>query len=458
MKELRIKALQIDLARQKENIPYIFSYIDLASNNGYNVVVLYLENAVRTKSTTFFKVDETYSQEEILQIVEYAEKKGIEIIPALETLDHLEKFMEYSELENIGEEDYVTIGRGFNDKPTCGCLSNERFYKFIDTYVVEVASLFKGQYLHVGLDETFDFTACGKCQERLKNGEKAIDMFYEHVMHMYNVCKSLGKRMMMWDDYFEYFDIVEKLPRDIIMCNWNYSFMSGQPLGHWTNRISRNWFAYYDKLGFEYMFCTNVHRTSSTYAMDSFYDYAEQYNPIGALMTAWERSSCFYLGAYPCIKYWGKLISGQISRAQKVDVYAEVLGGDYELAELFANVHVAGCGGYGDITKVCEGGYTIKRIYGDGLRLAQDKIHARIELMEEGEAKEIATDMYNYLVEQNATLIMQECALDYFEGRDRSKILCEITKIKEEYAKIKQFGLAMWEKYREGIKSSYNDF
>ena len=65
----------------------------------------------------------------------------------------------------------------------------------------------------------------------------------------------MGKTMLMWDDFFEYADIVEKLPRDIILCNWNYYFVTDEPGGHWTNRIKRDWFANYDRLGFRYIFC-----------------------------------------------------------------------------------------------------------------------------------------------------------------------------------------------------------
>ena len=63
---MQLICLQIDLARQKENVEYIKSYIDLAKDNGYNSVLVYLENAVRTKDTQYFNKEETYSEEEII--------------------------------------------------------------------------------------------------------------------------------------------------------------------------------------------------------------------------------------------------------------------------------------------------------------------------------------------------------------------------------------------------------
>ncbi len=458
MKNLKINALQIDLARQKENLPYIFSYIDFASQNGYNTLLVYLENAVRTKSTSFFNEDDTYSEDEILKIVEYAEKKNIDVIPALETLDHLEKFMAYPEFKDIGEDNCQALGRDFHNKDTCGCVCNSKFYQLVDTYTTEVSALFKSKYLHVGLDEPFYFTACDKCQERIKNGESAKKLFFDHVVHMHELCTSLGKRMMMWDDFFEYFDVVSELPKDIVMCNWNYMFMADQPLGHWVNRIAKDWFAMYDKLGIDYIYCTNVHRASSTYAMDSFYDYAKRYNPLGSLSTAWERSTDFYLGAYPGIAYWGRLIAGKITKEQKIDVYTEILDGNREIAELISSLNIVDAGGYGQITEKCETDYLIKRIYRDSLAYALPKFKQAIDAMKDGRAKDIIINVYLHVFDQYLKLLMQRSAVDYFEGGDRKKILNTVSYVKNGYREIKDKLTNLWPKYRDGIKSSENSF
>ena len=53
-------ALQIDLARQKEKIDYVKSYVDMAKKYGYNTVFLYLETCVRTEDTPHFDETETF--------------------------------------------------------------------------------------------------------------------------------------------------------------------------------------------------------------------------------------------------------------------------------------------------------------------------------------------------------------------------------------------------------------
>ena len=454
---MKIRALQIDLARQKENLPFIFSYIDFAKKYEYNTVFLYLENAVRTENTLFFDKEDTYSEAEIREIVSYATERGIEIIPALETLGHLEKFFEYPALLPLAEKDAKLRGRGLSGGiDSCGCVSNPAFYEFSDRYVSDVCALFPSQYVHVGLDEAWDFLACEACQARIQKGESKKDLFYQHIMHVYALCKSLGKRMMMWDDFFEYFDVVDRLPRDIVLCNWNYSFVGDEPNGHWTNRIKKDWFTLYDKLGFAYIFCTCAHRASSTYAIDSFTDYAEKHTPLGGLMTAWEKNDSFYQGSYPCIAYAGLRWAGKATKEDRTQIYTDLFDGNRACAELVASLNIMGSG-FGDITKICECDYLVKWIYRDTLTYALPKLKEYAG-QATGETKDILTDIYDCALEQYLGTQIQRAGIDYFDGRDTKKILAVIEDVKQGFAEIKAHGDMLWEKYRKGIKSRKDGF
>ena len=46
----RIRAVQLDLARQMETVAFLEDYIDGIAANGFNTLVLYLEGRVATKS------------------------------------------------------------------------------------------------------------------------------------------------------------------------------------------------------------------------------------------------------------------------------------------------------------------------------------------------------------------------------------------------------------------------
>ncbi len=450
--------LQLDLARQKENIEYIKSYFENAKRWGYNTIVLYLENVVRTPSTSFFSEETTYSMEEMAEIVACAKEIGLDVIPAFENLAHLERFFAYPQLQDLAEwQGSSEQGRGFFNVPyaNCGCISNERLYQTLDKYIAEVSSLFDGEYIHMGLDEPFDFAVCDKCKERLRNGESKADMFYRHVMHCYELSKKLGKRMMMWDDFFEYVDVVERLPRDIILCNWNYSFVGVEPSGHWTNRIKTDWFRLYDQLGFSYIFCTYAHGASSTYNLQSFTKYAEKYNPLGGLCTAWERADCFYLGSYPLMALSAKLWRGQVRNEKDIiDIYEEEIG-DRNLARLTLSLQIpAFYGNYINVDTTCENEYFIKYTQRAMLSYAVDQMR---QYLRTDVGRDIYNCAYQYLLDLQLSALGEDIFNQIEGGReDASRHLQTLKEIEKGFEEIQRDLQVFWKKYRKGIRSANN--
>ena len=90
---MKMIALQIDLARQKEKIDYVKSYVDMAKKYSYNTIFLYLESCVRTEDTPHFDETETYSLADMKEIVDYIETSGLTAIPAFENFYHVEKLL-----------------------------------------------------------------------------------------------------------------------------------------------------------------------------------------------------------------------------------------------------------------------------------------------------------------------------------------------------------------------------
>ena len=459
---MNLICLQIDLARQKENLKYVKSYIDFAAANGYNSVLLYLENAVRTEDTHFFNPEDTYSTEEVKEIVAHADSKGIDIIPAFENLGHMEKFLAYKELSHLSElADCNTKSRFGRSAPgNTVCPSNPEVYAFTEKYIRDVCALFKSPYVHMGLDEVFDFAICPRCQEQLANGKTKTDMFLEHILKTHALVTSMGKTMMMWDDFFEYIDVIDELPRDIIFCNWNYVHIGDEPGGHWTNRIKRDWFHYYDKLGFRYIFCPGLKTSSALMNIESITEYAEKYHPFGALMTAWERSDGFYLGGYPSIAYAGRKWSG--SDATPLEVYTEILQ-DQDAAELILSndmPHTYSARS-GNIAETCENDYLCKRMARSKLDYVVSKLKTYITRTPEGLPKDILTDIYDFLKLNYLSLLLDRIGTDIFNNYETRKkpnaffidLLLDLLK---EYDEPEINEKKLWEKYRDGILSANN--
>lgn len=300
-----IRAVQVDLARQMETIPFLKGFIDFIAENHYNTLFLYLEWRIRTKTFDIGK-NEGYSAEELREIIEYAALRGIDVIPGLATLGHAElllrqkKFASYSELR---EGIKGRFGRTFTPD-FCPSLPETR--EFLDSYLSDVAEIFtETPYFHVGGDEVFDMDFCSECRKKAPDFQGEAKLYLEHFKFIHQVAAKLGKRMMLWDDMFEYYpDILSDMPRDIIMVNWQYQENVRGYQGHFLNLCFHDLLKEYDRLGFDYLtapadFCWNNIDTSTVHG--------DNYQPMGGLLTSWEKSTSLLYKYFPSMAAAGLL-------------------------------------------------------------------------------------------------------------------------------------------------------
>jgi hypothetical protein len=310
------RGVQLDLARQVENFSFIKSFIDFIEKNGFNFLVLYLEGRIRTKAFPYMEKHESYSTDEIKRIVEYAAKKKIEIVPIVSTLGHAEHFLKYTPFEHLAELRNGEKGR-FSKFKSVFCPSRKETYDFLEDYLSEVSALFPSEYFHVGCDEAWDMGFCELCKKRLKT-ETSSNIFAGHLAEIHRIISGkLKKKMIIWDDLLEHYpEAMEKIPRDIIMCSWQYEKFVDKPTAHFGNRLKTDKFQLYDKLGFGYIFATWSYNFRN---ISSFTSYATQYKPIGGLVTTWELMNSFPFNSYPVISYAGRLWRGEGTESEKQD-------------------------------------------------------------------------------------------------------------------------------------------
>jgi len=302
---MKIRAVQIDIARQMETLDYIKHFIDFTSSSGYNTLVLYLEGRIRTNTFPFMAENESYTPEEMKEVVDYADRKKMDVIPVVSNFAHTEQFLCFKETVRFGELREGRTGRFGNNISTV-CPSKEETYEFFENYYREIADIFPSPYFHIGNDEVWDIGFCSLCRNRIKEGETEADIFVKHLKRTYNiVAGKLGKKMMMWDDMFEYYpEALEKIPRDIIMCCWHYDTFIDIPKTHFGNRKRFDPLATYDKLGFKYLIAPREIHPENVITLT---EYALNYKPLGGLLTIWEKGTDFMLEDYPNIAFAGKL-------------------------------------------------------------------------------------------------------------------------------------------------------
>lgn len=324
--DFEIRAVQLDLARQMESLDFIKKFIDFIAEKDFNTLFLYLEWRVRTK-TFDIGAKNGYNAEEIRELVEYAETRGIDIIPGLACLGHADLLLENKKYEHLCELRNDVTGRFWGSPKHELCPNLPETKAFVESYFTEVAAMFPSKYLHIGADEPFNIGYCDICSKQAKtfDGEQALYGDFIQFCHSF-VTQKLNKRVMMWDDMIElYPDAFQKFPRDIIMVNWHYHKNVTGWLGHFASLEFKDMMAYYEKEGFEYIigpadYCWSNVETSTANVQGR--------KCKGGLLTIWEKKQRLMFKYFPIVAATGKLWSGESEGSSEMILHSA-------LADLF---------------------------------------------------------------------------------------------------------------------------
>lgn len=146
-----------------------------------------------------------YTQEDIKEIVAYANQRHITIVPEIEMPGHsLAALAAYPEYSCTGGPFEVAKKWGVIEDVYC---TKEETFEFLENILTEVMDLFPSKYIHIGGDESpkVRWKVCPNCQKRIKD-ENLKD---EHELQSYFIQRiekfinSKGRKIIGWDEILE---------------------------------------------------------------------------------------------------------------------------------------------------------------------------------------------------------------------------------------------------------------
>ena len=308
------RGAQLDLARQMETVEFIHAFTDFIARQNFNVLVLYLEARIRTPSFPWPADAECYTPAQMRAIVAHAALRGIEVVPVVSNLGHAEGFFRHPQLQHLAELCEGRPGRfqqrGNRSGPFATfCTSQPGTWEFFENYFREVAELFPSRWFHAGCDEAWDFCCCSHCGRFARGEKRQAELFARHLLKTHAIITGqLGKRMMIWDDMLEHYpSALDRLPRDITLATWLYDDVVDLPQGHFGNRPREDKLAAYRARGLDFVIAPSTAPFSSLTNVTTLTGYAARHQPLGGLVTIWEKSRDFYFETYPALAYAGEL-------------------------------------------------------------------------------------------------------------------------------------------------------
>ena len=165
-----------------------------------------------------------YSQEEIKNIVQYAKKLHITVVPEIDIPGHSEAaLIAYPEMSCFGVAPSINDDYTFTHNLLCA--GREETYEFIQDVLDEVCTLFPSEYIHLGGDEApkQNWDKCKDCQnriqkEKLKNTQD-LQLYFSSRLASY--LKTKGKKVIFWGDVVCQ-DGTTSLPDNVVVQWWNW--------------------------------------------------------------------------------------------------------------------------------------------------------------------------------------------------------------------------------------------
>nr|WP_325288505.1 family 20 glycosylhydrolase [uncultured Bacteroides sp.] len=163
-----------------------------------------------------------YTQDDMREIIAYAQARQVEIIPEIDMPAHSNAALAaYPELACPVVDKHIGVlpGLGGDHADIIYCAGNEQTFHFLEGVIDEVAALFPSKYIHLGGDEAWKtyWKKCPLCQQRMKDenlpDEEELQSYFMRRMSRY--VQSKGKEVMGWDELTN-----GTLPEGAIVFGW----------------------------------------------------------------------------------------------------------------------------------------------------------------------------------------------------------------------------------------------
>ena len=178
----------------------------------YNIFSPYFEHTFAYGSTPVAAFPGgAMTPDEARELVAYAAKYHITVIPEQESFGHLHHVLKFEEYSPLGETPHGAV-LAPGDAGTLPLISS---------WFGELAKVFPAPYAHVGADETFEL-GLGRTRDQVKQQGLAT-VYLNFLSQIHETLAPLHKRLLFWGDIaVNSPELVGTLPKDMIAVPWVY--------------------------------------------------------------------------------------------------------------------------------------------------------------------------------------------------------------------------------------------
>ena len=217
--------VMLDMSRSGiMKVSEVKKYASIIQKMGYNMLQLYMEDVYEVDNEPYFGyLRGKYSKKELKEIVSYCNEIGVEVVPCIQTLAHLENVLRWKPYRDIIDFGNILL------------VGEEKTYQFIENTIKSLRECFTTNHIHIGMDEA-GMLGLGRYLS-LHGYENRVDILKKHLERVMEICKKYDFKPMMWSDMFfrlandgQYYpenptlpeEIVKTIPKDLGIVYWDY--------------------------------------------------------------------------------------------------------------------------------------------------------------------------------------------------------------------------------------------
>ena len=199
--------------------------IDELVKLGYNTLELYTEDTYEIEDEPYFGyMRGRYTGAEIREIDVYAQEKGVELIPCIQTLAHLEGIFKHPAYASVRDTANILL------------IDEEKTYALIEKMFQSIAQNFTSRLVNIGMDEAH-MVGLGRYLD--KHGyQNRFELLSRHLQKVLAIAEKYGFKPHMWSDMFfrlanggNYYvgetfempqEVIDSVPNGVDLVYWDY--------------------------------------------------------------------------------------------------------------------------------------------------------------------------------------------------------------------------------------------
>ncbi len=205
------------------NVPAAKRMIRYLALMGFNSFMLYTEDTYEVPEYPYFGyMRGRFSQQELKDIDDYAFSFGIEMIPCIQVLAHLEGSLRWPDFQSVIDNTNILL------------VGEEKTYALIEAMIQSCRACFRSNRIHVGMDEAH-LLGSGKYLD-INGYRDRSSIILEHLDKIVKICEKYQFNPMIWSDMFfriqfhTYYvdkgeisnDVINMVPENLSLVYWDY--------------------------------------------------------------------------------------------------------------------------------------------------------------------------------------------------------------------------------------------